>query len=883
MVPPGGFSPHYRPEVPQDDGHNSPDQRLSSRIESFSDIAEMEFGGYYYGEACCPITSSPPSSPSLRGRESLVSLPTQRSNSTLGIARLETRSWFATTEENAYQHIRGSTLPDLGQNTSMRSVDSIQHAAEDILMAQAVPEDRESMHIALIPAAAPIHGVGPSASSPEYTDLEMSKWQEQEKAGRLSNGLGVGLKPETTIREADLMSSDRQVASPRLSRSMSLTGQKPLLSRSATRKALGQDTADRTGQAVQVIIEDPESEEEEDYALHHRDSTAGSSFTNRDAVHSEELADLKNVRTKSTGLRPRVQRTETFYPHPDWKPFSMRWPYLTMLIFLSIALAGLTEALYQSSARKPLVSFNTPQEIKPGVYFVIKFLPTIVAVTYGVLWQVTDFEVRRLEAFHQLSKEGGATAAETLNVDYITNLSFLRPLHAFRLCHYAVTVSSVASLLAVSAVPTLTSACIILTPDRKERTQHPEGTKNILVDPTWSRVLEVVLLLIALMGGVLFAQLRSRRSGLLADVKGIAGLAAMANVSHILMDFKDTDVATHKDIHQKLAHNRYILRNSSLAPLPAGENGPSTAREDDHGASGSRRSSVEHKFHLSLNPHPLMLRAAGCVPFITGILLFAALLPILLFTPAGYLTDKAPWVVTALAVCIKLAWGAVDTNVRMIEPFFILYKRHAPPKTLTLDYTAMPFAWVALKALLNRHWLVFAVGFGTIMTEVLTVLVTSLATVEGKEFARMIRDHRGGMSDGGGDIRGGQETAGSFWISFGLATFILLYMGAVATVVFVRRRKPFLPRQPNTIASVLAFIHQSKMLWSFVGTEKLGNREILQFLDEVGQTYGLGWFEGRDGREHCGIDQEELKTSYRHGLDYSRSNKPWVETFSEWL
>lgn len=343
------------------------------------------------------------------------------------------------------------------------------------------------------------------------------------------------------------------------------------------------------------------------------------------------------------------------------------------------------------------------------------------------------------------------------------------------------------------------------------------------------------------------------------------------------------DVATHKDIHLKLADNRYVLRNSSLAPLPAGEESDSTTRKSNTGASGLSRGGFEHDSQLSLNPHPLMLRAAGCVPLITGIVLFTALLPIFLFTPAGYLTDKAPWVATALAVGIKLAWGAVDTNMRMMEPFFILYKRHAPPRTLTLDYTAMPFAWVALRALLNGHWLVFAVGFGTVMTEVLTVLVTSLASVEGKDFARMIKDHGGGTGGSDGDIRAGQETADSFWISLSLATFILLYMGAVATVVFVQRRRPFLPRQPNTIASVLAFIHQSKMLWSFVGTEKLGNRAILEFLEDVGQTYGLGWFEGRDGNEHCGIDQEELKTSYRHGMDYSRSNKPWVESFSEWL
>lgn len=390
------------------------------------------------------------------------------------------------------------------------------------------------MDIALIPAAAAIDGAGPPASTPTYTDLEMSIWREQEKAGKLSNGLGVGLKPEKTIRETDLSLSDGQNATHRLSRTISLSRRKTTLSRTATRKALGQGAADRAGQAVQVIIEDSDSDGQEDDHLRPRDSTSGPNRSAGDSIYFEKLAD-PNVRTQTTTSKAKPQRMETFFPYPDWKPFSMRWPYLTMLILLSVTLAGLTEALYQSSAKTPLVSFNTPQQIKPGTYFVIKFLPTIVAVVYGVLWQMTDLEVRRLEAYYQLSKEDGATAAETLNVDYITSLSFLRPLHAYRLRHFAVTVSSIASLLAVSAVPTLTSACIILTPDRETRAQNPDGTKEILIDPTWSRVLEVVLLLIALLGAGLFYQLGSRRSGLLADVKGIAGLAAMANVSHILM------------------------------------------------------------------------------------------------------------------------------------------------------------------------------------------------------------------------------------------------------------------------------------------------------------------------------------------------------------
>lgn len=519
--------PTPRPQVgtQQGDGHNSPDQKLSSRIESFSDIAQLEFGGYYYDGLDRPASPSPPSSPSIRGRESLVSLSTQQLRSTPGIPRTDGVRGFASAGGNAHQQIRRPTEPALERLTSTRSMDSE-------TMVDTILEDRESMDIALIPAAASIDGAQLSTPILLHTDLELSIWQTQEKAGTLSNGLGVGLKPERTIRETDLLLSDGRLVNQGLPRSMSLARQKTSLSRTATRKTLGQGAADRTGQAVQVIIED--SDDQEDNILRQYDTNISPSFINADSTKSEELADLKN-RMRNTKSGPKLQRTETFYPQLDWKPFSMRWPYLTMLILLSITLAGLTEILYQSSTKAPLVSFNTPQEIKPGVYFVIKFLPTIVAVMYGVLWQVTDFEVRRLEAYYQLSKEGGATAAETLNVDYITSLTFLRPFHAYRLRHYAVTVSSIASLLAVSAVPTLTSACIVLTPDRQERTLHPDQTKEILIDPAWSRVLEVVLVVIALMGSILFYQLRSRCSGLLADVKGISGLAAMANVSHILM------------------------------------------------------------------------------------------------------------------------------------------------------------------------------------------------------------------------------------------------------------------------------------------------------------------------------------------------------------
>ena len=63
----------------------------------------------------------------------------------------------------------------------------------------------------------------------------------------------------------------------------------------------------------------------------------------------------------------------------------------------------------------------------------------------------------------------------------------------------------------------------------------------------WSRFLTAILVLVALLGIVLIFQLR-RKSGLLSDPKGIAGVASMATKSHILTDFQGMDEASLDDL-----------------------------------------------------------------------------------------------------------------------------------------------------------------------------------------------------------------------------------------------------------------------------------------------------------------------------------------------
>lgn len=688
-------------------------------------------------------------------------------------------------------------------------------------------------------------------------ETELREIEKKERSGILTRGLGAGWVPDKTMTSSDLYATSAYspvtpTSPPGLSRMLSrrMSFRNPGLARAPTLRHLGQIEANKRGKIIEVVVED---------------GTAVDLSSMAGGKAPDPVADLTTFDPKSVSKQSRqgtlAPSVEVFYPQANWRPFSMTWPYLSALIIISVGLAAVEEFLLRKSIKQNgLYQFHDIDKLNTWNYFTFKYLPTLCAVSFGVLWQVTDFEVKRLEAFYQLSKEGGALAAESINVDYITFFNFLRPIRALRYKHYAVAVSSLATLMAVSLVPTLQSASIRLYPSREIRAGNPKVEKFVKIDPVFSRILSSILILIAVFGCVLLWQLTRRRSGLVADVKGIAGIAAMANRSHILMDFKNMDTATPEMIHKKLNTHRYLLRNSSLAP---DAKVPLTQEEKD------KYDTVT----FAHNPHPLMLRLIAAIPFVIGIILFAAFIPIVLFQKdANKLTDKVPWLLTALAVCVKLGWGTLETDIRMIEPFYILSKRHASPKVLTLDYTAMAFGWMPIRAFSNGHYLVGAVGLGSVLAELLTVCCTSFANSNGLAFARDLisADPPPGHEDKG--VNTGEETIKSFWISFCLAMLILFFLCFVAVTVFARRRHPFLPRQPNTISSVLAFIHQSKMLYDFVGTEKMNNDEMVKRLVGIKKTYGLGWFTGRDGELHCGVDEEELVSNYRHGEDTRKAN-----------
>lgn len=537
----------------------------------------------------------------------------------------------------------------------------------------------------------------------------------------------------------------------------------------------------------------------------------------------------------------------------------MSMPWLAMLILIALTLAGIQEYLCQISIRSVkkhpenggLKTFWKPGDLSVTAFFTWKYAPIMTFVFYGILWQMTDFDVKRLEPYYQLSKKSGATAGESLNMDYLTFMSWLVPLRALRHKQYAVIYSSLSTLIASSLVPVLQSASIVTHPPKGELIGTKMKLKAIRVDPPWSRAVTACLLFVACSGGALMYAMR-RKSGLQSDPKGIAGIAAMATKSHILTDFRGLDTAPLEKIHKQLRHRRYILHKSSLWQ---GE---------------FIRNNREKIHEQGSDPRPLMLRKRAGGPFIVYMILVTSSIPVFMFWGrAGEVTERVPFLMTALATVIRILWNTMNIDVRMLQPFYILAQRHAPAKTLTLDYTGTNPLMLPFKAMFNGHFLVMLIALGSILAELLTVCVSSIS-VDGKKF---LPGHGNAVKGDSDDIdrHNTEQTFRSFWSSFVLTQGILLYLIVIALLTYWKRSQKIMPRQIGSIASVLAFIHQSRMLMHFIDTEKYDSRKMTKHLEAKKKTFALGWINGRDGDDHLGIDEEEILSEYQYGKDWTKT------------
>lgn len=315
----------------------------------------------------------------------------------------------------------------------------------------------------------------------------------------------------------------------------------------------------------------------------------------------------------------------------NWKSWKIRPVFLIPLILLAAILAAILELLVQLS-NKPLdssqlqttwlnwyangadieveellpptltflnastsirgiLTFENVSSIPGFYYFLWIYLPTIVFVLYGMLWETIDAEIKRVEPFYQTSRHAGSLGKHSIFAEYITLPPILSPIQALRWRQWGVflcalnlvligTVSPIlqsqlfntqTTLLQVgyfdptdpliafnsddygfkafthldsTAVPAEVDAPIVgvlwgfenweldqLDIDgQSENNVTDMGIiqSRVYVDPTLSRAQEGVLLLVAITGSALAWLLHTRKSGMKDSYESFAVLASLA-------------------------------------------------------------------------------------------------------------------------------------------------------------------------------------------------------------------------------------------------------------------------------------------------------------------------------------------------------------------
>lgn len=131
-------------------------------------------------------------------------------------------------------------------------------------------------------------------------------------------------------------------------------------------------------------------------------------------------------------LRPSWPRSSnTVQPYRGWKPLSLSPPMLGAMAAASLLIAGGIETLAQQSLKKGGLALSPSlDEVPSYAMFAYLYVPNIAAAAYSLVWNWIDLDVKRMQPWFELSKPEGATAENSLLLEYPAEFVAFVPLRA---------------------------------------------------------------------------------------------------------------------------------------------------------------------------------------------------------------------------------------------------------------------------------------------------------------------------------------------------------------------------------------------------------------------------------------------------------------------
>ncbi|KAI1130427.1 hypothetical protein F5Y10DRAFT_289389 [Nemania abortiva] len=138
----------------------------------------------------------------------------------------------------------------------------------------------------------------------------------------------------------------------------------------------------------------------------------------------------------------------------SWRAFSVRRPYLFVLLALSLSLLATIETLRQLSNRRHGIQHldgSNPTTLTVGQTVLYSYIPTVTAVIYSTLWSYIDSDTKRLEPYIRM--RSSKSPASILLLDYVFESAFATPVRALKRRHWTLAAVSFTFLLISVLLP----------------------------------------------------------------------------------------------------------------------------------------------------------------------------------------------------------------------------------------------------------------------------------------------------------------------------------------------------------------------------------------------------------------------------------------------
>lgn len=138
------------------------------------------------------------------------------------------------------------------------------------------------------------------------------------------------------------------------------------------------------------------------------------------AVLPDHGSDGEDAETSTMGTRS-----------GGWKPLLLSTPVLLGVAALSLTIFAVIETLAQlSQSQGGLALSQSRDDISKYAMLSYLYVPTIIAVLFSMLWTWVDLDIKRIQPWMELSKSTGATAKDSILLDYPSDFIAVAPIRA---------------------------------------------------------------------------------------------------------------------------------------------------------------------------------------------------------------------------------------------------------------------------------------------------------------------------------------------------------------------------------------------------------------------------------------------------------------------